>query len=133
MGTLIQPPDLDARGEAELAAAAIARVSGQLTVDRIDLQIAERQQLRGLVAAGLPAPICPELTNANPSSPHTVLLEAMAWMIAQQAYRLNQLPERDQVAFAQLFQIVPRDATFATANLTFMSSGTQDTTVPAGT
>jgi len=133
MATLIQPPDLDLRDDEQLAAEAIGFVSGGLTTDRVDAQIAERRKLRDMIVAGLAMPICPELTNANPSSPHTVLLEAMAWLTAQLAHRVNQLPVRDEIAFAGLFQITLRAATFATTTLTFITTGTHDATIPSGT
>src|SRR6185295_4666429 len=89
-----------------------------------------------LVAGGaISPPICPELTNANPSSPHTVILEALAWQIAQVARRINQLPKRDQIAFARLFKIELREAAPATTTLRFSVDPPPnvDVTVPAGT
>ncbi len=78
MASLIPSPVLDARDEELIAAQAIARVSGGWTLDNVDKAIQTFRQLRDVIAAGNLAPVCPELTNANPSSPHTVLLEAMA-------------------------------------------------------
>jgi uncharacterized phage protein gp47/JayE len=131
--SLIQPPDLDIRNAEQLAAEAIAYTSGGLTVERIDSQIAGLRTLRPIVQAGGLTPICPDLTNANPSSPHTVLLEAAAWLMEQMAYRINQLPVKDEVAFAALFQITPYAAKVASTTLTFTSSGTHDATIPRGT
>ena len=56
--------------------------------------------------------------------------------MAQQARRINQLPVRDQIAFANLFGIQLRDATNATTTLTFtLAFVPPDTnvTIPAGT
>jgi uncharacterized phage protein gp47/JayE len=132
MGLLL-PPDLDIRDEELLAAIMIARVSGGLTVERIDSQIAAQRKLRDLVEAGTLAPaICPELTNANPSSPHTVLLEVMGWTAAQLARRINKLPERDAIEFHRLFGIELREASPATTTLSF-TAGELDAVVPAGT
>jgi uncharacterized phage protein gp47/JayE len=124
MPTLIPPPDLDIRDEEQLAAQAIARVTGSLSLALIDTYIAALRTLRDTVAAGaLAPPICPELTNANPSSPHTVLLEAIGWLMSQMAYRINQLPVRDQIAFANLFNIQLRDPTPAVTSLQFTLAG----------
>jgi uncharacterized phage protein gp47/JayE len=133
---LLAPPDLDIRNEEQLAAQAIARVSGTRSVERIDSQIAALRYERELALAGtaLP-PACPELTNANPSSTHTVLLEVMGWLLAQQARNINQLPVRDQIEFHRLFGIELREATNATATLLFTTAPPVDTDVviPAGT
>jgi len=133
---LLQPPDLDIRNEELLAALAIARVSGPRTVERIDSQITALRYERELTLAGtsLP-PLCPELTNSNPSSPHTVLLEVMGWLLAQQARNINQLPVRDQIEFHRLFGIEQREATKATTTLLFTTTPPVDTDVviPAGT
>ena len=133
--TLIPAPDLDIRNEEQLAAEAIARVSGGLTVDRIDSQIDELRRLRALVAGGtLAPPICPELTNANPSSTHTVLIEAQAWLEAFIARRINQLPVRDAIEFHRLFKIELREVASAVTTLRFTvapPNGT-DITIPAG-
>jgi hypothetical protein len=135
MTDLIPPPVLDIREEASFAAQAVGYISGGLTVDRIDQQIEELQKLRVAVQGGLPLPICPELTNANNSSPHTVFLEAQAWLLAQMAFRINQLPKRDQIEFANLFKIGLREAEPATTTLRFDVSPplNQDVTIPFGT
>jgi uncharacterized phage protein gp47/JayE len=131
---LIPAPILDDRNDEQLAAQISARVTGSLGVVRIDAQIRYLQELRGLVAGGqLPPPICPELTNANPSSPHTVLLEVLAWTMSQQQRKINQLPVRDQIEFHRLFGIELREATNATTSLQFTSDGQNDATIPAGT
>lgn len=130
---LLTPPNLDIRDEAQLAAAMISRVSGARTLARIDEQILELRAERFLVETGsLPAAVCPELTNANPSSPHTVLLEVMGWLAAQLARRINHLPERDEIEFARLFIDELREATPATTTLSF-TAGEMDTVIPAGT
>jgi hypothetical protein len=133
---LIPSPDLDVRTEERLAAEAIARTSGGLTVERIDSQIEMLQELRALVAGGtLQTPVCPELTNANVSSPHTVLLETMGWLMAFIARRINLLPLKVQIEFARLFQVELREATAAVTILTFTAAAPPGTpvTVPAGT
>ena len=91
--------------------------------------------MRALVEGGIAAPICPELTNANPSAPHTVLLEAQSWLVAQLTRRINILPRRDQIEFARLFGIELREASPATAALTFTVAAPSGVavTVPAGT
>ena len=135
--TLIPAPDLDLRNEELLAAQAIAYVSGGLTVDRINSWFVIWQEMRAQIESGaVVVPVCPELTNANPSSPHTVLLEAMAWVMAQGARRINQLPVRDEIEFHRLFGIELRTATPATTSLQFTVANVPlntAVTVPAGT
>jgi hypothetical protein len=124
---------LDIRNEEQLAALAIARVAGARTLERIDEQLLELRAERLLVESGsLPAPVCPELSNSNPSSPHTVLLETMGWLLAQMARRINQLPVRDEIEFHRLFGIEVREAALATTTLSF-TGGEIETVVPAGT
>jgi uncharacterized phage protein gp47/JayE len=132
--SLIPPPILDDRNDEQLAAEMIGRVTGSLDVTRIDAQILALRKLRDLVDAGaLPPAICPELTNANPSSPHTVILEVLAWAMSQQQRKINQLPERDEIEFHRLFGIELREATKATTTLRFTSDGQNDATIPAET
>lgn len=127
---------LEERNEQQLAARIVARTSGGLTGPIIDAQIAERRELLKLVDEGLDVPICTELTNANPSAPHTVILEAMAWALSQQAFRFNQVPKQNMIAFANLFGIEPRAASAATTVLTFTVDAPNESTVvtiPIGT
>lgn len=133
MSNLIPLPILDDRSEERFVAEMIGQVSGGLDAVRIDRQIAALRELREIVAAGSRIPACPELTNANPSSPHTVLLEQFGIALYHQAYLLNQLPVRDQIAFANLFVEGPRAALKATTTLRFTSDGQHNATVPAGT
>lgn len=136
MPDLIPAPDLEIRDPEQLAAEAIGYTSGGLTLARIDAQIEERLKLRDLVESGaLDPPICPELTNANPSAPHTVILEAQAWLLFQIAYRINQLPKRDQIAFARLFKIELREAAAASTLLEFTVDPPNgvNVTIPVGT
>lgn len=131
----IEYPLIEIRDEDRLAAEAIARTSGGLTEEIVEAQIRERQEILKLIQAGLDTPICPELTNANPSAPHTVLLEAMAWQIGQLAHRFNQVPEQDFIAFANLFGIERRAASAAETTLRFTVSAPLNTnvTIPAET
>jgi uncharacterized phage protein gp47/JayE len=131
---LLLPPDLDLRDEEQLAAEAIGRVSGGLTTERIDSQIVYLRRLRDLVESGVLAQaVCPELTNANASSPHTVLLETQGWMLAQMARRINQLPVREEIEFHRLFGIELREAIKAVTTLRFTSDGQHQATIPEGT
>lgn len=136
MADLIPPPDLDIRDDEQLAAEAIARTSGGLTVARIDSDLETLRKLRILVNGGALDPaICPELVNANPSSPHTVILEAQAWIAAHIARRINRLPERDAIEFHRLFGIELREAAPATATVEFQlgPAAPVDVTIPQGT
>src|SRR6185503_17250736 len=130
--SLIPAPVLDDRSEERFVAEMIAGVSGSLDVTRIDHQVAALRELRSLLeAGGLEPAACPELTNANPSSAHTVILEQMGIACYHQAYLINQLPVRDQIAFANLFGTGIREATKATTTLRFTSDGQHDAVVPA--
>ncbi|HEX8565419.1 MAG TPA: baseplate J/gp47 family protein [Pyrinomonadaceae bacterium] len=137
----IPRPILEIRDEDRFAAEAIGKISGGIDVARIASQIRKLQELLKLIAGGnLPAtPACPELTNANPSSAHTVLLEAIAWMLSQLAYLINQIPDQNVIAFHNLFGSEMREAKAATTVLRFTTNfpynGSNETliTVPAGT
>jgi uncharacterized phage protein gp47/JayE len=136
MADLVTPPDLDERNEELIAAEAIARVSGPLTAEAVGRWIETLRSLLPLVESGaLDAPLCPELTNANPSSSHTVLLEAQAWLVAILARKLNILPEKVAVEFARLFKTEQRDPTAATTTLRFTVAAPSGThvVVAAGT
>ena len=136
MTDLIPAPVLEIRDEEQLAAEAIARTSGGLSIGIINSQIEERRRILQLIQSGaLDAPVCPEMTNANPSSPHTVALEAQAWLLSQMAYRINKLPKRDQIEFARLFKVELRQSEPATAVLEFSVAPPNgvDVTVPPGT
>jgi uncharacterized phage protein gp47/JayE len=136
MTDLIPAPDLEIRNAEQLAAEAIARVSGLKTVELIDSFIEVLRRERVMVEAGaIDPPVCPELTNANPSSPHTVQLEAEAWLLFQVAWRINLLPKRDQIEFARLFKIELREAAPAETVLEFSVAPPDgvDVTVPIGT
>ena len=133
---LIPTPQLDPRNEDRLAAEAIARTSGAMTVELLQAQIRERQEwIKYLQSGGPPPAYCPELTNANPSAPHTVLLEATAWLLGQFGWRLNLVPEKNLIQFARLFGIELRPATAAQTTLRFVAAAPPDTdvTIPAGT
>lgn len=120
--SLIPTPLLDDRDAEQLAAEAIARTSGGLTAVYLRQKVAALHALIALVEAGdLDAPICDELTNANPSSPHVVILEAQAWLVEQQKRVLNLLPETVRIEFANLF-IEMRAAQAATTTLQFSLS-----------
>lgn len=130
MAELVQPPALDERNESLLSAQAIARVTGPLTVEDVERRIETLRSLLPLLASGLlTASLCPELTNANPSSAHVVFLEAEAFLAALLSRKINVLPEKVAVEFARFFQVELRDATAATAALTFTVAGLSGTHV----
>ena len=137
MADLIPMPVLDPSNDEQLAAKLIGRVTGPLTTDLIDQYVASFLALRDQVESGLlPAqPICPELSNANPSSPHTAELEAFAWVLGQQFYLFNQIPLQNEIAFANLFGIDLRQPSAATTTLQFDVAPPLNTnvTIPAGT
>lgn len=100
-------PLLDPRDGEQLAAEAIARVNE----------------------------LCPELTNNNPSSPHTALAEEQALHVEEVLHAINRLPDAVVVEFARAFGIELRLASAATTTLLFTVAPPAGTTVtiPAGT
>lgn len=120
----IPRPDLEIREEDRFAAEAVGKISGGIDADRVRLQIRERQELLKLIENGnLPVmPACPELTNANPGSPHTVIIEAMAWLLSQMGYRIDQIPDQNNVAFHNLFGVELRAARRAETVLKFTTN-----------
>jgi uncharacterized phage protein gp47/JayE len=135
MPELVPAPDLDVRSVEQIAAQAIGFTCAPLTVERVDFQIGVMRELRALVeAGGVTQPVCPELTNANVGSAHTILLEVFAWLVAVIARRINVLPVKVQVEFARLFGIELREATRAATMLRFTVAPPtpQQVTIPAG-
>ena len=61
----------------------------------------------------------PEWTNHNPSDPGITLIELAAWMTDQLIGRLNQVPDKNYVAFLNLLGIKLRPPRAATALLQF--------------
>ncbi len=127
--------DLELRNEDQLAAEALSHISGPATVDIVTRQIEARREFLKLIENGLDTPLCPELTNANPGSAHTVIAEGLVWALAQQAHRINKIPKQNHIAFANLFGIEQRPATAATTTLRFTidaPTGGTVVTIPAG-
>ena len=76
----------------------------------------------------------PEWTNHNPSDPGITLIELAAWMTDLLIYRLNQVPDKNYVAFLNLLGIklrAPRAAK-ALARFTLVEGATKQR-VPRGT
>src|ERR1043166_7256730 len=62
---------------------------------------------------------CPQWTDHNVSDPGVTLIELFAWMTHLLAYRLNQVPERDYLAFLELIGAKVQPAVPASSELTF--------------
>src|SRR5437763_3777868 len=76
----------------------------------------------------------PEWTNHNPSDPGITLIELAAWMTDLLIYRLNQVPEKNYVAFLNLLGINLRAPRAARALIRFpLVEGTVKQRVPRGT
>jgi len=76
----------------------------------------------------------PEWTNHNPSDPGITLLELAAWMTDLLLQRLNQVPEKNYVAFLNLLGIKLRAPRAAKALLQFsLVDGATKQRVPRGT
>ena len=76
---------------------------------------------------------CPEWTNHNPSDPGITLIELAAWMTDLLIFRLNQVPEKNYVAFLNLLGIKLRAPRAAKALLQFtLVEGAAKQKVPRG-
>jgi predicted phage baseplate assembly protein len=76
----------------------------------------------------------PEWTNHNPSDPGITLIELAAWMTDLLIYRLNQVPDKNYVAFLNLLGIKLRAPRASRALTRFtMVEGTIKQRVPRGT
>src|SRR3954454_6147924 len=76
----------------------------------------------------------PQRTNHNPSDPGIQLIELAARMTDLLIYRLNQVPDKNYVAFLNLLGIKLRAPRAAKSNLRFtLVDGAQKQRVPRGT
>jgi len=76
----------------------------------------------------------PEWTNHNPSDPGITLIELAAWMTDLLIYRLNQVPDKNYVAFLNLLGIKLRAPRAAKALVRFsLVEGAAKQRVPRGT
>jgi len=76
----------------------------------------------------------PEWTNHNPSDPGITLIELAAWMTDLLIYRLNQVPDKNYVAFLNLLGIKLRAPRAARALVRFaLVEAAQKQRVPRGT
>jgi predicted phage baseplate assembly protein len=77
---------------------------------------------------------CPEWTDHNVSDPGVTLIETFAYMVDQLLFRLNQVPERNYLAFLDLLGVKLFPPAAARAAVTFRLSAPQPhtVTVPAG-
>jgi predicted phage baseplate assembly protein len=75
----------------------------------------------------------PEWTNHNPSDPGITLIELAAWMTDLLIYRLNQVPDKNYVAFLNLLGIKLRPPRAAKALTRFtLVDAAQKQRVPRG-
>ena len=84
-------------------------------------------ELRALIPQYAPA-----WTDHNPSDIGITLIELFAWLAESVIYRLNQVPDKNYVAFLNLLGITRDPAIPAHTYLTF-TSGTGPVLAPAGT
>lgn len=76
----------------------------------------------------------PEWTNHNPSDPGITLIELAAWMTDLLIYRMNQVPDKNYVAFLNLLGIKLKAPQSARALIRFqLVEGAQKQRVPVGT
>src|SRR5450759_4094365 len=80
---------------------------------------------------------CPEWTDHNVSDPGVTLIELFAWMTEQYLFRLNQVPDKNLVAFLDLIGVRLRPAQPARGDVTFALSAAAATSrrsqIPAWT
>ncbi|WP_438292878.1 putative baseplate assembly protein [Streptomyces sp. HUAS TT7] len=78
---------------------------------------------------------CPEWSDHNVSDPGVTLIEAVAHMADQLVYRLNRVPEKNQLAFLDLLGVTLFPPSAARASVTFWLSAPQNEPVllPRGT
>ncbi|MET9359826.1 putative baseplate assembly protein [Streptomyces sp. NPDC006632] len=78
---------------------------------------------------------CPEWSDHNVSDPGVTLIEAVAHMADQVVYRLNRVPEKNQLAFLDLLGVTLFPPSAAKASVTFWLSAPQAEPVvlPRGT
>jgi predicted phage baseplate assembly protein len=78
---------------------------------------------------------CPEWTDHNVSDPGVTLIETFAYMVDQLLFRLNQVPERNYIAFLDLLgvRLFPPAAARAATTFRLSAPQPQTVTVPAGT
>ncbi len=77
---------------------------------------------------------CPDWTNYNASDPGITLLELFAWMTEMVIYRLNQVPEKNYLAFLNMMGIRLRPPQPARALVHFdISEKIDQVTIPAST
>lgn len=75
----------------------------------------------------------PQWTDERPSDIGVTLVELFAWLGEGVIYRLNQVPEKNYIAFLDLMGITRDPATPAATQLTFGTTGPTPADVPAGT
>ena len=68
---------------------------------------------------------CPEWTDHNVSDPGVTLIEAFATMVDQLVYRLNRVPDKNQLAFLDLIGVRLYPPTAARTEVTFWLSAPQ--------
>ncbi|GGU30982.1 putative baseplate assembly protein [Streptomyces violascens] len=78
---------------------------------------------------------CPEWSDHNVSDPGVTLIEAVAHMADQLVYRLNRVPEKNQLAFLDLLGVTLFPPSAAKASVTFWLSApqTEPVLLPRGT
>ncbi|MFD9632134.1 putative baseplate assembly protein [Streptomyces violascens] len=78
---------------------------------------------------------CPEWSDHNVSDPGVTLIEAVAHMADQLVYRLNRVPEKNQLAFLDLLGVTLFPPSAARASVTFWLSApqTEPVLLPRGT
>ena len=64
----------------------------------------------------------PEWTNRNTSDPGITLIELFSWLSEILIYRMNQVPNKNYIAFLQLIGVKQKPAVPATVDLTFTLS-----------
>lgn len=132
---VIEPPVLEIRDVEGLTALTLWRMVRPVDAALVRNHIGALQKLLDLVESAGPQtePLCPELTNVDTSASHYTITETFCALLDLMAYRINLMPVRDQVEFANIFLGDVQEASSARAVLDFTTLGQFDTLVPAGT
>lgn len=107
-----------------------------MPIEAPDLDDLRYERLRELLLARIDV-VAPEWTDHNASDPGIALLELFSWMGEQLGYRLNQVPDRNYLAFLELLGTQLKPAEAATSRVALILTAPESVPyrfrVPAGT
>ncbi len=138
-GVLIPDPILDDRKERERIAQGLQRLVGEnLTPEDAEFGEQVFRDLRALLAAGGDSrpSLLPKITSLRPGEPQYVLLTELLRLPTQMLFKMNQVPNKNRVAFLRLLNTEMIPETAATTTLRFTKHSNfiaQPVVIPGGT